>query len=1848
MLAGVLERAMAARPDAPAAITRNGSVSMAELNCAANRIAHALLRRLPRSTASVATLLTDPRQQAACLLACLKTGHRFVPIDATFPSERIADILEDSEAAIVAATAAMAGRFRAPALYLDELGDGAAENPGIVSAAANHTWLVYTSGTTGRPKGLIQNHGNLAHYLELYREMFRLTGADRLCTMFSLYVNGGLHDLLIALAHGIPLYAWDARADGVHGLAEWLIDSRVTIYSSVPTVYRQFVAELDPATRFPDLRMVRLWGEGSFRRDFEAFRRHFERGCELINRLGSSETGPYCYQSHGHDSEFETNALPGGFATRGHEVLLLGENGAPAGEGESGEIVVRSRYVSPGYWKREEETAKAFRPDPDDPGVRRYHTGDLGVRLGDGSLVHMGRKDSQVKIRGYRVEPAEIEGALMAHPAVRDALVIAAGEPARLIAYVATRGETQPTVSELRRTVAARLPAYMAPAAFVCLDDFPRAPNGKVARRQLPAPECGRPRQDARFAPPETPEQKKLTAIWEETLRVEGIGIDDEFLDLGGDSLTAARIAARVASEFHVELPPSMLLTAGAVRSLAAAVAAAPAGARAGIPRRAVGAPVSLSAAQVRIWFLDELLGDSAQYVVPFGVRCRGPLDAAALRRALELVLERHEVLRTQFFGVEGRPAARVEARLPLEFGETEAGSEDEAMRQAREFAQRPFRLAVEAKLRALLCRIAADDHLLTVAMHHIACDGVSIGVLFQEVAQAYGGLRLDPLPVQYADFAEWQRERLQPGKLEPLLEYGRRRLSGPLPPLELPQDFLTPAARSYAGGRRSFRIPARLVSRLRRLAVETGATLFHVLLAGYAALLSRLSGQEDFTIGFPAGGRAHVDTESLIGCFINIVVTRLTWDAKASFLDLVRLTREESLAALECQELPFETLIEVLNPDRQMQIPPLFQAFFALQPESMGPPVLPGVESSTVRIGNGASKFSISLYLFESGAELDGYVEFATSLFREETIGRWIGHFVQLLESGASAPSTAVSRLEALRPEERAALVGAQPVEAPAFEAAHVQIAARAAESPDRIAVRSGAGTVTAGELAARAGAIASRLAAMGAGPGSVVGVMVERSADLVAGILGVLEAGAAYLPLDPSLAAPWLSAIVADARPAAVIVDGPAGLSCPVLRLDEVPAAAAFAAVSPAPDDLAYVIYTSGSTGRPKGVEVTHGNLSGFLAAFPKRVGLTGGHRIAAVTTVSFDIAVVELLLPLVCGGTVHLFSRETASDAVLLGRALRESNIDVLHATPATFRMLLDSGWAPGADMTLLCGGEAMPADFPQRLAAATLWNLYGPTETTVWSSAGRCLPGEGFIGAGRPLDGERVYVLDRHRNLQLAGAEGEIWIAGDGVARGYRNAPELTGAKFAADPFVPGARMFRTGDIGRWLADGRLRILGRSDYQVKIRGFRVELEEVDAALRTFPGVCDAATVARPDPAGGNRLVSFVVAAGGARLSPGALRDRVLARLPAYMAPSQCAIVERLPLTASGKVDRAALPEAIGEAPVLPTTPPPRTPVELTLLGIWEQLFGRRGIGFDDNFFEIGGHSLLAARLAAMVEKRLGTGVPLTTLFAAPTIAQLASRLTRDGIPAPLVAAIQPSGSRPPFFCVHAGPLFRALGLRLGLEQPLLGLGFEEARTVEAMAARQLRIMREIQPAGPYYVGGWSMAGTLAYEIARQLQAQGERVGALVLIDAPNYRWLAFETSPARRVVHRLAAHAGLLLRKPPAQWPAHVASTLQTIRFRRSVARLEAEHSGEVREDRLAIALAVRAYRPQPFDGVTLLIRQTARSDWRRMDPLYGWGKLADVKAVDVPGDHRAILVEPSAGLLADAIRPYLAR
>jgi thioesterase domain-containing protein len=508
---------------------------------------------------------------------------------------------------------------------------------------------------------------------------------------------------------------------------------------------------------------------------------------------------------------------------------------------------------------------------------------------------------------------------------------------------------------------------------------------------------------------------------------------------------------------------------------------------------------------------------------------------------------------------------------------------------------------------------------------------------------------------------------------------------------------------------------------------------------------------------------------------------------------------------------------------------------------------------------------------------------------------------------------------------------------------------------------------------------------------------------------------------------------------------------------------------------------------------------------------------------------------------------------------------------------------------------------------------------------------------------------VYVLDQHGNPQLAGAEGEICIAGEGVARGYRNQPELTEAKFAADPFVPGGRMFRTGDTGRWLADGRLRILGRRDYQVKIRGFRVEPEEVDAALRTFPGVCDAVTVARPDPAGGNRLVSFVVATDGARLSPGALRDHVLGRLPAYMAPSQCAIVKRLPLTASGKVDRAALPEVIDAAPALPTRPLPRTPMELTLLGIWEQVFGRRGIGFDDNFFEIGGHSMLAARLAAMVEKQLGMGVSLTTLFAAPTIAQLASRLTRDEIPAPLVAAIQPSGSRPPFFCVQAGPLFRGLGMRLGLEQPLLGLRFDESeRTVEAMAARHVRTMREIQREGPYFIGGWSMAGTIAYEIACQLRAEGERVGALVLIDAPNYRWLAFETSAAERLVRRLAAHAGMLTRTPLAKWPAHVASAMRTIRFRRSIARLAAEHSTDAKEERMATALAVRAYRPRPFDGVTLLIRQTARSDWRRMDALYGWGKLADVKAVDVPGDHRAILVEPGVGIFADAIRPYLAR
>jgi amino acid adenylation domain-containing protein len=1181
-----------------------------------------------------------------------------------------------------------------------------------------------------------------------------------------------------------------------------------------------------------------------------------------------------------------------------------------------------------------------------------------------------------------------------------------------------------------------------------------------AARERRERPD--RPAEAGEPAPPRTPAEEILAELWAEVLGIERVGIRDDFFTLGGQSLLATQVLSRAGEAFGVDLPLRALFEARTVEALARRIEEERGTESAGAPEpvrpRPAAAGTPLSFAQERLWFLDRFEPGSAAYHIPAAFRLRGALDSGALARALAAIVQRHEVLRTVFPEIEGRPEARVlppDPSFPLPrvdlTGLAGHTGEREALRLAAEEPRRSFDLARGPLLRALLLRLAADDHLLAVDVHHIAADGWSLNVLIREVDALYrafaaglpGGLTgsLPPLPVQYADWALWQRGRLSGGALENRLAEWTERLAG-LPPLDLPADHPRPAAETFRGARRPLTLAPDLAAGIAALARAQGATPFMVLLAAFAALLGRLSGQEDLAVGSPVAGRARPEIEPLIGLFLNTVALRADLAGDPAFIALLARTRETALAAFAAQDLPFERLVDALRPERSLGRSPLFQVLFVLQNQATAPLRLADLEIRPVEIDPGIARFDLALSLTALDGGLAGYLEHRTDLFDAATAERWAGHLTTLLAGAVADPARRLGDLPLLTAAERTALLaagtGPGPDAGDGGALVHRLIAAQAARTPEAVAAACAGTRLTYGDLIARSGELAGRLRALGVGTEVVVAVAVERSLDLLVAPLGVLEAGGAYLPLDPSYPAERLAFMLRDSGAAVIVTRGHLAEALPVqgmavALLDEVDPHPREVPPSPGGregmgegvggEGLAYLIYTSGSTGQPKGVQVPHGALANFLASMRREPGLRGDDVLLAVTSLSFDIAALELFLPLLAGARLEIATAEETADGARLLSRLAASGATALQATPATWRMLLDAGWEEPRLRLALCGGEAMPADLAVALGARAdhLWNVYGPTETAVWSTVFRvedAMPvgPPRIVPIGRPIAATRTHVLDRWGSLAPPGVPGELWIGGTGVARGYRGRPALTAERFVPDPFPSsgdsGGRSYRTGDLVRRRSDGILELLGRIDHQVKVRGFRIELGEIETALAGHPGVAQAVVVLREggDRGGERRLVAYMVPAGEAP-TPAALRDWLRGRLPEPMQPAAFVFLPSLPLTPNRKVDRRALPAPEAETAAVNAYAAPRDPAEGMLAGLFAEVLGFERVGIDDSFFALGGHSLLATRLAARVRRLFGVDLPVRDLFESPTVRRLAARLASGFGDAPAAPPIVP---------------------------------------------------------------------------------------------------------------------------------------------------------------------------------------------------------------------------------------------
>ncbi|WP_237068052.1 non-ribosomal peptide synthetase [Microbulbifer guangxiensis] len=1555
----------------------NSSITYGALNQLANRMARNILTVIPaEEPARIAVFMEKGIQNIAAILAVLKCGHAYVPIDPEFPAERNQHIYRESGAVLLvtnsqhreAATSLAGDNPRI--LDLDGIPESTSgENLEFDISPDALAYIIYTSGSTGRPKGVVQNQRNVLHGCMRRTNLQRVIPQDRMTLFYSCSVIASVYCIFGALLNGASLFPYDFRSDGVEKLAGWLRSRRITIYHSVASVFREFArAYSGPADVF-DIRLVIFGGERVLTSDVELARKVFSRKIAFYTGLGSTETGTMRYFPIDEHTEIEEEVVPIGYPVEGVDVLLLDEEGLEVPVGEVGEIAVRSRYVALGYWKNPEATEKSFSRDPDDPEVRIYRTGDLGQMEEDGLLRHRGRKDFQVKIRGFRVEVSEVEAHLIDHPAIDEAVVVAReiGGETQLVAYIVPAEGELVTVQALRNYLADRLTYYMIPTVVVSLDELPKTPNNKVDRNALPAPAEGNILTTETREPPQGPIETRLVAFCQEVLDRDEIGINQNFFDLGGHSLRAMQLLARIREHFSADLSVRAIFEARDLKELAAAIEAAPTleeeDALPQLSHVAEDVRLPLSSAQMRMWLADQLYGGGAAYNISNTVYLEGELNLAALEQAIGQAVGRHAILRSRFPSDDEGPRQEIlpaaEYRLNVidlrALAKTERAKR--AMQICRGLLEERQDLASGPLFRSTLVRVGDRAAVLALVFNHIIYDNIwSSAIFFHELAKSYAAfsegraLTMPPLDFQFADYAQWEQHLAQSPQVEQQLAFWRDQLSGAPETLDLPADHPPTDKPDFSGGLVRFKVPVALWAAAKTLAKQESVTGFMVLLAVWQLLLHRYSGQDDILVGTPTGRRPLTQTEGMIGLFINTLVLRTDFADTPSFRDLLSRVRGTTIDAFSNDQVPFERVVADLNPDRRGGTAPLFQHLFIHRQMDGDPWSIPGLRVKPLEIHSGGSKFDLTLSVLEKSDEVACSIEYRRARFERDTIERMSQHFIRLLEGAVGMPDQPVAELPLIGITERGRLREQAQRTArtlPVQETTAQLFERMATHQPEDIAVIAGAEQLTYSALNRLANTLARDLIDQGLNPGELVAVCIDRDIAMVTALLAVWKAGGAYVPLDPHFPPERLDYMLEDSGAGFLITSQElkerfADFSGEILlppEPDEILARDRCRNLQPlaSGDDLAYVIYTSGSTGRPKGVEITHRSLVNFLCAMQQEPGFTAEDRLLAVTTLCFDIAMLEIFVPLVSGGSVVVQDRRGCMDPQRIRDAIEKHNVTVMQATPATWRMLLDFGWQGQPGVRVFCGGEAMGEDLATRLLEHGLevWNLYGPTETTIWSAAGRIRAPEDARFVGAPIANTRFYVTNAAGVPQPAGVPGELCIGGAGLARGYRNREQLTAEKFFASNQDPDGRLYRTGDLVAERADGRLEFLGRIDHQVKIRGFRVELGEIEKAL-AGDDIRRAVVIAHRDDYGSQYLAAYLIPAANQAVDIPALRARLRKTLPEYMVPAYFVTLDAFPMTANGKVDRKAFPaptgdESAAQAGAATTTPTATSPEE-----------------------------------------------------------------------------------------------------------------------------------------------------------------------------------------------------------------------------------------------------------------------------------------------------------------------------
>jgi amino acid adenylation domain-containing protein len=1659
----MFEDQVGSNPTKAAVAFENESLSFSELNARANQLARHLRARGVGRDSLVGICIDRSPEMAVGILGILKAGGAYLPLDPEYPTERLAFMLDDARPAVVLTKSNLAKQL--PQRFHSEGGDSLVlldrDWPAISRNSDENltggplpedlAYVIYTSGSTGEPKGVMITHGNLANYLLALHHELQISAGDQYLHTASIAFSSSRRQLMLPLSQGATvLVATSEQRRDPLALLEMVKQRGVTVMDAVPSFWRNCTAILSGLStvereRLLDnrLRLMLSASEPLLSDIPQTWRDRFGHPARHVHMFGQTETaGIVCLYRVPEELNTDVSVVPIGNPIANTEIYILDEQQRPCAIGVAGELYIGGAGVGGGYLNRPALTAEKFIPHPfsEREGAQLYRTGDWARLNEQGRIEFAGRRDQQVKLRGFRIELGEVEIALAKHPAVRESVVVARGDgndEKRLVAYFVANGDA-PAAGELRRFLSAQLPDYIVPSAFVQLPALPLSANGKVNRLALPHVDLERSQLSAAYVAPRNEIEERLVAIWSEVLRAARIGVDDNFFELGGHSLLAAKIAARIRKELKVEAPLRVLFERPTIALLAASFGTTPKNL---VPRsielfeRNGTAPLSFT--QQQFWLLDQAGLNPSVYNVRTAVKIAGALQVERLRQALQTVVARHEVLRTKVSVQDGSPVQIIAPSLPVALPVSDISTLSMSEREtaidralATEAAE-PFDLSKGPLIRARVLKMSTDEHVLLLTIHHIVCDGWSVGVLLRELTAFYQTSNneqpgvLPRLPIQYADFAMWQRNWLRDETLEQQLSYWKRQLADAPTSLDLPADYSRPANRNSAGGRQSILLPEGLSSAIKMLGRNEKATLFMTMLAAFQTLLFLYTGQDDVVVGSPIAGRTMLETEVLIGAFVNTLVLRGNIGGNPTFREFLARVRQTVLGAFSHQDLPFEKLVEELNPERNINRSPLFQVMFALQNTPAPDLAVDGLTLTPINLQSETAKFDLSLEVEEEADQISVAFEYATDMFAPATVERMLGHYQNLLEAVVAEPDKQVADLSLLTAIERQQLLvewNSNGADFPKDICIHHLFEAQAARTPDAIAAEFRGEKLTYRELNARANQLAHYLRKQDVGPEVLVGISIERSLEMLVSILSVLKAGGAYVPLDPNYPRERIAFMIEDADLRLVLTQKHVATDIPgdsnQVYIDENWETIARESsenpnINVAATNLAYVIYTSGSTGNPKGVMIEHRSLVNFTQAVTAAYEIKPDDRVLQFASLSFDLSAEEIYPALTTGATVVLRTDEMISTARDFLHYCDEWKISVIDLPTAYWHELTDAlsteglKLPPSIRLTIIGGEKALR----ERVIAwqglvgqnVRLINSYGPTETTVVATM--CdLGSQDEIGLsdnvpiGRPIANTTAYVLDEFSKVVPIGVAGELHLGGAGMARGYINRSDLTTQKFVPNPFSdqPNARLYKTGDVVRYRADGNIEFLGRVDNQIKIRGFRVELEEIEQALRNHAGVNDCVVVLREDDDHDKRLVAYIVANGQAQPATSELRNSLKAKLPSYMVPATFEMIAALPLMANGKIDRRALPEPQARRETDEIFAPPRTPIEELLAAAWREVLKLEQIGIHDNFFDLGGHSLLAAKVVSIVRNDLSVDFGMVDVFQAPTIASLAELL------------------------------------------------------------------------------------------------------------------------------------------------------------------------------------------------------------------------------------------------------------